>query len=240
MNLEGYKRLSLPAEPAATARAAKGECDLTFEISPSYAEDILAIVLPPRKLEDPAFHDKLRAARRPLSATAAISPAPCCSAATMRARLAYLDNLATQMKVSLVATNDVHYHMPERRALHDVVTAIRLELHRRGAGLPPLRLGRAASQAARGDGSGCSASHPHAIERIAGDRRSLPASPRPAHATSIRSMYEGGETPMQKLERLTWKGAACRYPEGVPEKVARHDPARVRPDRAARRSRPTS
>src|SRR5262249_14243376 len=33
-------------------------------------------------------------------------------------------------------------------------------------------------------------------------------------------MYEGGETPMGKLVRLTWEGAAQRYPGGVPEKVA--------------------
>ena len=44
----------------------------------------------------------------------------------MRARLAQLDNLAAEMGVGLVATNDVHYHAPERRALQDVVTAIRL------------------------------------------------------------------------------------------------------------------
>ena len=41
-------------------------------------------------------------------------------------RLAQLDNLAAEMRVRFVATNDVHYHVPERRALQDVVTAIRL------------------------------------------------------------------------------------------------------------------
>ena len=41
-------------------------------------------------------------------------------------RLAELDNLATEMGAGLVATNDVHYHAPDRRALQDVVTAIRL------------------------------------------------------------------------------------------------------------------
>ena len=130
-----------------------------------------------------------------------------------------LDNLAAQMGVRLVATNDVHYHVPERRALHDVVTAIRLELHGRGAGLPPLRLGRAASQAARGDG----AAVPPAIRA----RSSASAEIVDRCHFSLDQLtyqypveYEGGETPMQKLERLTWKGAAWRYPEGVPDKVA--------------------
>jgi len=31
--------------------------------------------------------------------------------------------------------------------------------------------------------------------------------------------YEGGETPMQKLKRLTWKGARKRYADGVPDTV---------------------
>ena len=81
------------------------------------------------------------------------------------ARLAYLDTLATQMKVRLVATNDVHYHIPERRALHDVVTAIRLKCtveelgFRRFASAerhlkPPEEMERLFRK------------HPHAIERI--------------------------------------------------------------------------
>ncbi len=30
------------------------------------------------------------------------------------------------MKVPVVATNDVHYHVPQRKALQDVLTCIRL------------------------------------------------------------------------------------------------------------------
>ena len=61
--------------------------------------------------------------------------------------------------------------------------------------------------------------HPHAIERIREivDRCKF-------SLDQLRYQYpveyEGGETPMQKLERLTWKGAAFRYPEGVPDTVA--------------------
>ena len=116
----------------------------------------------------------------------------------------------------LVATNDVHYHVPERRALHDVVTAIRLnctveELGFRRFAIAERHL-KAPEEMAR-----LFREHPHAIERIAGDRRALPASRSTSSPTSIPSMYEGGETPMQKLERLTWEGAAWRYPEGVPD-----------------------
>ncbi|WP_457824585.1 hypothetical protein, partial [Staphylococcus aureus] len=62
MNLDGYKRLSrmLSEGNQKIAKDAKGECRLTFEHLEKYAEDILAIVLPPRQIEDPAFHERLR------------------------------------------------------------------------------------------------------------------------------------------------------------------------------------
>ena len=42
-----------------------------------------------------------------------------------RGRLERLAELARHARVKLLATNDVHYHVPERRALQDVVTCIR-------------------------------------------------------------------------------------------------------------------
>jgi len=59
MNLEGYKRLSRLLSKG-NEHAAKGECNLTFEMLAEFTDDILAIILPPRNVEDPAFHDRLR------------------------------------------------------------------------------------------------------------------------------------------------------------------------------------
>ena len=95
MNVEGYKRLSLLLSQG-NAQAAKGECELTFEDLAEHAEDILAIVLPPRKIEDPAFHEKLRRLAglyRPLlSRRHHAVPRQRCRA------VAYLDNLAAQTR----------------------------------------------------------------------------------------------------------------------------------------------
>ena len=123
-DLEAYKRLSRLLT-AGNRRAAKGQCDLTFDDLAPHAEGILAIVLPPRRPDDPAFRERLRA-------LACLFCDRCYLAGTMlfrgsdARRLAQLDNLAAEMKVGFVATNDVHYHVPERRALQDVATAIRL------------------------------------------------------------------------------------------------------------------
>jgi error-prone DNA polymerase len=227
MNLDGYKRLSRLLSQG-NRDAAKGECDLIFKDLAEYADDILAIVLPPRKIEDPAFHAKLRQ-------LAELYRGRCYLAATMlfrgndATRVTYLDNLAVQTRVKLVATNDVHYHIPERRALHDVVTAIRLKCT-----IDKLGFRRFASAERHlkpaDEMTRLFRKHPHAIERIREvvDRCQF-------NLDQLRYQYpveyEGGVTPMQNLERLTWQGAAFRYPAGVPDDVAetiRHEFSLIR------------
>ncbi len=216
-DLEAYKRLSRLLS-VGNKDAVKGQCDLTFKDLAAYSEGILAIVLPPRRPDDPSFRERLRALAR-------LFGDRCYLAGTMlfrgddARRLAQLDNLAAEMKVGFVATNDVHYHVPERRALQDVVTAIRLGCTVDGLGF------RRFASAER---------HLKEPEEMA---RLFRRHPRAIAATqeigrrcnfSLRDLtyqypvvYEGGETPMDKLIRLTREGAEWRYPGGIPDKVAR-------------------
>ncbi len=53
------------------------------------------------------------------------SPPACCTAATITRRLSRLADIAERTLVPLIATNDVLYHAPQRRALQDVMTCIR-------------------------------------------------------------------------------------------------------------------
>jgi error-prone DNA polymerase len=216
-DLEAYKRLSRLLT-VGNRRAAKGECDLTFDDLASHAEGILAIVLPPRRPEEPAFRERLRALAR-------LFGDRCYLAGTMlfrgddARRLALLDNLAATMGIGLVATNDVHYHAPERRALHDVVTAIRLGCTVDGLGFRRFASAERHLKEPK-EMERLFRRHPHAIERtqeiVERCRFSLDQL-----TYQYPVLYEGGETPMDKLARLTWEGAAWRYPEGVPEKVAK-------------------
>jgi error-prone DNA polymerase len=133
-------------------------------------------------------------------------------------RLARLAALATRSGLPLVATNDAHYHAPERRALQDVLTCIREHVtldeagHRLFANAE--RHLKAPAEMAR-----LFRDHPDAVARtveIAGRirfsldelRYEYPVDPVPE-----------GRTPQQELERLAWIGAGERYPRGVPEKV---------------------
>src|SRR6185295_13187127 len=54
MHLEGYKRLSRLLT-AGNRRAAKGECDLTFDDLAEYSDGLIAVVLPPRDIDAPDF-----------------------------------------------------------------------------------------------------------------------------------------------------------------------------------------
>ncbi len=140
-DLDAYKRLSRLLTQG-NRRAAKGKCDLTFDDLAAHAEGILAIVLPPRHLDDPAFHERLRALAHLFGDRCYLAGSMLFRGDDAR-RLARLDNLAAEFGVRFVATNDVHYHVPERRALQDVVTAIRL-------GCTVDELGSAASPAPSG------------------------------------------------------------------------------------------
>ena len=216
-DLEAYKRLSRLLT-AGNRRAAKGECDLTFDDLAAHAEGLLAIVLPPRRPDDPAFRERLRALAR-------LFGDRCYLAGTMlfrgddARRLAQLDNLAAEMKVGFVATSDVHYHIPERRALQDVVTAIRL-----GCTVDALGFRRFAS-AERHLKEGKEMArlfrrHPRAIAATQEIVKRCNFSLRDL-TYQYPVVYEGGETPMDKLMRLTWAGAKWRYPEKIPDKVTR-------------------
>jgi len=216
-DLDAYKRLSRLLT-LGNGRAAKGQCDLIFDDLADHAEGLIAIALPPRKIDDPAFRERLGALARLFRDRCYLAGTALFRGDDAR-RLAQLDNLAAEMGVGFVATNDVHYHAAERRALQDVVTAIRL-----GCTVDELGLRRFANADRH-------LKTPQEMERLF--RRHPRAIARTQEIVerchfSLKQLtyqypieHEGGESPQEKLERLTWEGAARRYPGGVPQKVAK-------------------
>jgi error-prone DNA polymerase len=134
------------------------------------------------------------------------------------ARLARLATLARLHGVPLVATNDVHYHVPERRPLADVVTCIREHCTIDEAGY------RLAANAERhlkpaAEMARLFRDHPDAVARTVAIARRCAFS-----LDELRYEYPvdpvpDGRTPDEELARLSWRGAAQRYPDGVPDKV---------------------
>ncbi len=191
---------------------AKGICEITLNDLAAHAEGVQLIVLP-----DPALPRRLAGLVRRLPSLRHIAVSHLYRGDD-RARINRLDRLARAHGLSILATNDVHYHSPDRRPLQDVMTCIREKVTIRSAGFlldaNAERHLKSPAEMVR-----LFADWPHAIlaTREVADA---------CHFGLAELAYvyphetvPKGETAQSQLEKLTWVGAARRYPGGVPEKV---------------------
>jgi len=191
-------------------RAPKGECQLIFDDLAQHAAGLLACVL----TEDLSSLGDYRAAfgdRCYLLAELHRGPDD-------RRKLAGLLELARRARVPPVAANDVRYHVAQRRALEDVLTAIR-------AGTTVAEAGELlAANAERhlkpsDEMAALFAAAPACI------RRTVEVAERCAFSLDeLRYEYPeelcpAGMEPIEYLTRLTWQEASRRYPGGIPDRV---------------------
>ncbi|RWK74065.1 MAG: error-prone DNA polymerase, partial [Mesorhizobium sp.] len=133
-------------------------------------------------------------------------------------RLYELANLAAAMRVPTVVTNDVLFHEPARRMMQDVVTCIRHNVTIDDAGFRRERHAdrylKSADEMAR-----LFSRYPEALARTIeiADRCRFSMDELAYQYPQEKTMP--GLTAQQALEKLTWEGAAQRYPEGLPDKV---------------------
>ncbi|WP_093993402.1 error-prone DNA polymerase [Flavimaricola marinus] len=195
---------------------AKGLCDLTLDDLARDSEGVHLIALPGEDLD--RFAKDLPRLTRRLPSLRHIAAAHLYRGDD-RARINRLDRLATQHGLRLLATNDVLYHAPDRRPLQDVMTCIREKCTLADAGFrlepnaerhlkSPAEMARLFSE------------WPHAIRatrELAGQIRFC--------LTDLayeypREVIPADCTPQAHLEKLTWEGAAWRYPDGVTPETA--------------------
>lgn len=190
---------------------AKGVCDLTLDDLASAAEGLQLIALP--------GEDIARFARRLPGLIRRLPGLGYLAAAYLyrgddRARINALDRLASRHGLSLLATNDVLYHAPDRRPLQDVMTCIREKCTLAEAGFrldpnaerhlkSPAEMARLFSE------------WPHAIRATRAVADACAFSLRELAYEYPREVIPEDSTPQAHLEKLTWEGAAWRYPEGV-------------------------
>ncbi len=199
-------------------RAAKGECDLALHDLIDHQEGMLAVVVPSDDLDGDLI-DTIGGLKGVFDDDRLSIASSCLYGEDDRRRLDQLAALSEHVGVPLVATNDVHYHVPERRPLQDVVTAIRLGCTVAAAGrrlFPHAeRCLKAPCEMAR-----LFAAHPGAIGRT------MEIAGRAAFSLQeLRYQYPQetcppGQSPIRHLAELTRQGAEQRYPRGVPDKVA--------------------
>jgi error-prone DNA polymerase len=134
------------------------------------------------------------------------------------ARIDRLDALAKTNGMALLATNDVHYHLPDRRPLQDVMTAIRHKTTVAAAG--HLLLANAERHLkSPGEMIALFARWPHAIAASREVADACRFSLDELKYEYPRESYPDGLSAQQYLERLTWQGAAAHYTGGIPTRV---------------------
>jgi error-prone DNA polymerase len=229
---DGNSLLCLPTDRAAYGRLCelltlgkrrtiKGACELHYADLAAYSEGQVFIALAPQNA-NPQLEGFLTRLRRdfPRQSYLAISHRYQGDDAE---RLYDLHALADRIGLPLVATNDVLYHVPERRILQDVLTCIRHGCTIDAAGLRLLanaeRHLKSATEMAR-----LFHHHPDALENVG-----LIADLCRFSLDELRYEYPDevvapGETAQQTLERLTaegvrWRYPKDRYPQGIPAGV---------------------
>ena len=211
---DGYGRLSRLLS-LGKMRAGKGECDLSLSDVAEHAEGIAFIAWPQDDLA--VFEGKLPRLREALTSLRHVA-ASWLYRGDDSARIEQLDCIARKHGCTILATNDVHYHAPDRRPLQDIVTCIREKVTMTTAGylLNPNaeRHLKSPEEMAR-----LFARWPHAISATREFADGLNFSLNELRYEYPRETVPEGRTPQQHLEHLTWEGARRFWGEKVPYKV---------------------
>ncbi|HEV7156796.1 MAG TPA: error-prone DNA polymerase [Caulobacteraceae bacterium] len=198
-------------------RAAKGECHLTAADLAVHGQGQLLLVVPPPRLDE-AFAAELARLGEAFAGHIWLLASRPYGARDLK-RLHRLNGLAARCATPLIASNDVLYHGPERRALQDILTCVREKCTIEAAGLV-LEANAERHLKSPAEMARLFSAWPEAVERtidLAGRVRfdlgelkyEYPDEPVPP-----------GKTAIAHLRDLAWKGAAWRYPAGIPDKVA--------------------
>ncbi len=222
----------------------KGVCEIDLSMLAPYSEDVQLILLPPEDLQTKftitvpsnvvPFQGEASIPREDdeLSATFPdILPHLTRRLPTLKhlaasylyrgddvARIDWFDALARTNGLTLLATNDVHYHAPERRPLQDVMTAIRHKVKVAEAGhllnanaerhlKSPQEMQRLFER------------WPHAITAAREVADACQFNLEELRYEYPQEIYPDGMGPQEYLESETWKGAEWRYPTGIPDYV---------------------
>jgi error-prone DNA polymerase len=232
--LDGPSLLAYPTDKAAYGRLSallsrgnlrteKGKCDLYKADVYEHAAGIKFIAVPPAALNDqfefdPAFHLALKEYREAFAGNLYLGAIRSYQGDDLK-KLYRLSQLSGRYNVPLVATNDVHYHYPERRQLQDVLTCIREKctIHTAGYLLhgnaerylkeeaEMLRLFR---------------QYPDAIRRTQEIADACHFSLDMLQYVYPKEVVPEGRTPQEELERLVIAGAKEKFDGMIPKKTS--------------------
>ncbi|MGF6926583.1 error-prone DNA polymerase [Chitinophaga sp. W2I13] len=218
---QAYGRLSALLTKG-NLRAEKGQCHLYKTDVFEHAAGMKFIALPPATLNerfefDDAFSVAMKEYREVLGTNLYLAATRSYQGDDFK-KLHRLSQLSSQYNIPLVATGDVHYHIPERRQLQDIVTCIREKCTIYTAGyrlhenaeryLKPqqemLRLFR---------------QYPDAILRTKEIAESCCFSLDTLKYVYPEEITSNGRAPLEELTHLAWEGAREYFGDDIPEKI---------------------
>lgn len=232
--LDGPSLLAYPTDKAAycrlsallslgNSRAEKGSCHLYQTDVFEHSEGIKFIVIPPDEMNSifdyqENFKAQLADFRKKLANNLFL-------AATMgytgddHKRLFRLNQLSQVLDIPLIATNDVHYHHPDRRELQDILTCTREKCTVQNAGFL-LHQNAERHLKDKAEMARLFRQYPQAIANSV-----LLAEFCQFSLDSLEYVYPeetttDGRSPQEELTYLSWKGAREMFGEEIPEKIA--------------------
>lgn len=205
----------MPAAFRGQKRGGKGKCRLTWDDLVTYGEGLIVVLL--ADLADDLCALRLRRLKAAFADRAYM-------ALSLRRRpndqmrLFELSAMADAAGVPTVVTNDVLFHVPERRMLQDVVTCIRHNCTIDEAGFrrerhadrymkPPQEMHRLFAR------------YPEALARSLEITKRCKFSLKELVYQYPEERSLPGLTAQQALEKMVWEAVPKRYPHGAPEKV---------------------
>ena len=220
----------------------KGVCHLTLAMLAAEQDGIQLIVIPPDDLDRPRYPVPIAAAAGGGAHLKLVSSSdhltfeqllPSLMAALPSlghvavshlyrgddvSRINRLDSAARASELGILANNDVRYHVPERRPLHDVMTCIRNKTTLAKAA-PFLKANGERFLKSPDEMMRLFANWPHAIAATRTVADACAFSLDELRYEYPEEIVPQGKTAQQQLAELSWKGGVSRYPEGMPEGV---------------------
>jgi error-prone DNA polymerase len=221
-NKDAYARLSGLLSKG-NLRAEKGQCHLYKSDVFEYAQGLKFIAIAPLSLDntfdfDDAFKAALREYRDYLKNALYLGISRSYQANDNK-RMHRLSQLSASLDIPLAATNDVHYHVPERRQLQDVLTCIREKCTINTAGFKLYQNAERHLKTAD-EMQRLFRQYPDAITATREIADACQFSLDSLEYVYPKEITSEGRTPQQELETLTWQGANEKFDGQIPESIA--------------------
>lgn len=231
--IDGHSLLAYPTTKEAYAnlsallsegnlRAEKGKCFLYKADVYRYAEGIKFIIIPPASLNevfefDPNFNAAVKEYKLVLKNEVYLGAIRSYQANDSK-KLFRLNELSKQFNIPLVATNDVYYHIPERRELQDILTCIREKCTIYNAGFRLYQNAERYLKPAE-EMKRLFAHYPEAIKNTIEIANACLFSLNELKYIYPEEITSEGRTPQEELVYLTWKGANEKFGVKIPGEI---------------------